>query len=571
MGSFPLSKRRTMGKNWILPEEKPKSDTIKDILAARGIHTPDEIAEFLSDKPGLTHDPFLMKGLREAAIRICKAAADGIHIVVYGDYDADGICSVSLLMEILGKLTDRVSYYIPSRFDEGYGLNKEALKTIRETGGELVITVDCGSVSYEEGMFAEEIGLEMIVTDHHNLNDQPVNCLLVNPKQAGCSYPERELSGCGVAFKVAQGLARLLEEQGEETIGKGDLNRALDLVAIATIGDIVPLTGENRTLVKYGLKTLNADRRPGLGALIRGIGLKPGLVTSDNVAYGIVPHLNAAGRMMDAETGVTLLLSQEEAERDQAVDALILANRERRKTQEEILQATLQTAEEEDREQWILVLDAGDAHEGITGIVAGKIKETYHKPTVIVTDSGDGLLKGTGRGIEGLDLYALLSKVQDLFLKFGGHPGACGFLMDRSDLPELRRRLNAAAKELYQNDTSVFRPKLHIDAVMRPQDIDRELIEALEKLEPFGHRNPKPIFCMREVVPERPVFLGEEGRHARFRAGMVDAILFQTASTFRDHLTAGRPLDLAGYLEFNRWNGKEKIQFVTTDLRWYNE
>lgn len=560
-----------MEKDWILSEAKPKSDLIKDILAARGINTPEEVAEFLSDKPGLTHDPFLMKGLREAAERIQKAAVEGTRIVIYGDYDADGICSVSLLMEILGKLTDRVSYYIPSRFDEGYGLNKEALKSIKEAGGELVITVDCGSVSYEEGKFAEELGLELIVTDHHNLNDRPVNCLLVNPKQTDCSYPERELSGCGVAFKLAQGLVRLSEELGEETIGKADLNRVLDLVAIATIGDIVPLTGENRTLVKYGLKTLNADRRPGLGELIRGISLKPGLVTSDNVAYGIVPHLNAAGRMMDAETGVTLLISQVEEERGRAVEALIKANRDRRKTQEEILQAIMQKAEEEDRDQWILIIDAGDAHEGITGIVAGKIKESYHKPTVIVTDSGDGLLKGTGRGIEGVDLYALLSKVKDLFIKFGGHPGACGFLMERRDLPELRRRLNAATEELYTSDAAVFRPKLYIDAVILPEDLDRELIETLEKMEPFGHKNPKPLFCMRGVVPERPVFLGDEGSHARFRAGGVDAILFQKASAHREHLTAGRPLDLAGHLEFNRWNGKEKIQFVTTDLRWYNE
>lgn len=560
-----------MEKDWILPEEKKKSDIIKAILEARGITSEQDVAEFLSDKPSLTHDPFLMKGLREAATRILKAAAEGTRIIIYGDYDADGICSVSLLMEILGKLSKYVSYYIPSRFDEGYGLNKEALKTIKEAGEELVITVDCGSVSYEEGIFAEEIGLELIVTDHHNLNERPVNCLLVNPKQADCSYPERELSGCGVAFKLVQGLARLSEELGEESISKSDLNRVLDLVAIATIGDIVPLTGENRTLVKYGLKSLNADRRPGLGELIRGISLKPGMVTSDNVAYGVVPHLNAAGRMMDAETGVTLLLSQVEAERKRAVEALIKANRDRRKTQEDILQATLQAAEEEDREQWILILDAGDAHEGITGIVAGKIKESYHKPTVIVTDSGDGLLKGTGRGIEGVDLYALLTKAQDLFIKFGGHPGACGFLMERRDLPELRRRLNAAAEELYHCDSTLFRPKLHIDAVIRPEDLDRELIEALERMEPFGQKNPKPIFCMREVVPERPVFLGDEGRHARFRAGGADAILFQQASAFRGHLTAGRPLDLAGHLEFNRWNGKEKIQFVTTDLRWYNE
>ena len=404
-----------MKKEWIFPEEKENNDVIQVILKKRGISGIEAAEEFLSDKPMLTHDPFLMKDMEASVDKILNAIISNRQICIYGDYDADGVCAVSLLTEILRKLSAKVTYYIPSRFEEGYGLNKEALKTIKEDGTDLIVTVDCGSVSFAEVEYAKEIGLDIVVTDHHNLNDKAVSCLLINPKQESCRYPERELSGCGVAFKLAQALQRRAVPSNREwsryrlktglcsaALTKKDLNEVLDLVAIATIGDIVPLTGENRTFVKYGIKNINKSRRPGLALLIEGAGLKAGEINSDNVAYVIVPHLNAAGRLLSAETGVTLLTSKNEAKLKEAAGLLINNNKERRRIQEETYEEAVSIIEQKHINDLFIIVDAPHAHEGIAGIAAGKIKEQYHKPSILITSSGKDKLKGSGRSIEGI-------------------------------------------------------------------------------------------------------------------------------------------------------------------------
>lgn len=277
---------------------------ILSLLESRGIREESEILEFLSNKPQKTYDPFLLLNLEAGVDFLLSAAAQKKKICIYGDYDADGVTSTCILFEVLSHLTDRLDYYIPSRFDEGYGLNKDALESLRNNGTDVVVTVDCGSTSFEEVEFAKSIGLSVIITDHHGITDRKPDCPVINPKQKECRYPFKDLAGCGVAFKLAQGI------QKKANLPKSVINQVLDLVAVGTVGDIVPLTGENRTMVKYGLNFLRRGARPGLRCLIEAIKLKPEAIRSDQVAFGIVPHLNAAGRMAHAKTGVSLLLSK---------------------------------------------------------------------------------------------------------------------------------------------------------------------------------------------------------------------------------------------------------------------
>jgi single-stranded-DNA-specific exonuclease len=565
-----------MERKWIFPDPGDDSgqDLITRLLARRGITDKKEISDFLSERPLLTYDPFLLKDGKESAERILETLGRHERICVYGDYDADGVCAVCLLLEILGKLGDGISYYIPSRFDEGYGLNREAIDVIKKSGAKLIVTVDCGSASASEVEYAENLGLSVIVTDHHNLNERPASCLLVNPKQTACAYPEKELSGCGVAFKLAQILQRLSEsyrDQIKRPLTKADLSAVLDLVAIATIGDIVPLLGENRSLVKYGLKVVNSGRRVGLAELIRVAGLSNGEIKAEQIAYGIVPHLNAGGRMLTADTGVALLTASTHAAAEEAAALLSENNRERRRIQEEDFEAVVKIVEQQGPNDLFLIIDSSDTHEGIAGIVAGKIKEKYYRPTILMTPAGDEYLKGTGRGIEGVDLYEMLSAGRRLFEKFGGHAGACGFLMKKENLPALREVLRTFAESIFQKDPGLFLPKLYIDEILRPEELDLITIKCLEGLEPYGHKNKKPVFCLQKLSLQQPVYMGDLQQHVRFTASGIACILFGRAAEYRPFFDLKCRVEICGYPDINRWNGMEKIQFVVLDMRCYND
>ena len=414
------------------------NNIIKTLLSKRGIDSEEEIQEFLSPKPRKTYDPLLLPDMEAGADLILHEIRNGSRIMIYGDYDADGITATTLMMSVLGHLMkDRpedLDYYIPSRFGEGYGLNPEAIRFIHDKGFDLIVTVDCGSVSKDEVRYAEELGMKVLVTDHHTITDTMAECLLINPKKPGSEYPFKELCGCGVAFKLAQTL------QKKAGLPKSILSEVLDLVAIGTIGDIMPLVDENRTLVKYGLKVINQGMRPGLKKLIAGAGLTPGNVSSENVGFIIVPHLNASGRIDDASLAVKLLLSEgNDRELSDIVDDIIFKNKERKRIQTETYRSCMELAENED----FMIIRCDDAHEGIAGIVAGKIKDHFYRPTVICMPSQgeEGLLKGTGRSIEGINLYEMLKKHEELFIKFGGHSGACGFTMKEEDFEELKKGL----------------------------------------------------------------------------------------------------------------------------------
>ena len=565
-----------MERKWIFPDftDDDEGDLITRLLRRRGITDKKIIGDFLSERPLLTYDPFLLKDGEKSARRIFEALGKQEKICIYGDYDADGVCAVCLLKEILEKLGDGISYYIPSRFDEGYGLNREAIDIIRESGAKLIVTVDCGSASAAEVEYAESLGLSVIVTDHHNLNDRPASCLLINPKQDSCAYPEKELSGCGVAFKLTQILQRLSEsyrEQIKRPLTKSDLSAVLDLVAIATIGDIVPLLGENRSLVKYGLKIVNSGKRMGLAELVRKAGLSAGEIKAEQIAYGIVPHLNAGGRMLTADTGVTLLTAASRSTAQEAAELLSENNKERRRIQEADFETAVKIVEEHYQEELVLVIDPADAHEGIAGIVAGKLKEKYYRPAIILTPVGNEYLKGTGRSIEGLDLYEMLSAGRHLFEKFGGHAGACGFLMKKENLQALREVLRTSAENTFRQSPELFLPKLYIDEILRPEDLDLITIKCLEGLEPYGHKNKKPVFCLRKLQLQQPVYMGELQQHVRFMASGLSCIMFGRAAEYRMFFENKDTVEVCGYPDINRWNGMEKIQFVVLDMRCYNE
>ena len=468
-------------------------------------------------------------------------------------------------MEVLSQLTNNLTYYIPKRFDEGYGLNKDALRKIKDAGVDLVITVDCGSVSYDEVEYAKSIGLKIVVTDHHTVTDQIADCIVINPMQPGCPYPFKHLAGVGVAFKLAQAIA------GETGLPKSVVNRTLDLVGIGTIGDIVSLTDENRTLAKYGIRAVNVSQRPGLETLIEGTGLHKGSISAENISFVIVPHLNASGRMEDARVAAGLMMTKSEEASKNGVEKLIGYNNERKRLQENTFVQCKERVETVFAEDHFIVIDLEHAHEGITGIVAGKIKETYHKPTIIVTSTGDDCLKGTGRSIEGVNIYQMLKENEDLFLRFGGHSAACGFTMKKQSLKELRARLNQQMDMLMAENPDLLEPALEADLILEGEDVSLALVEVLKKLEPFGCDNPRPLVQL-DVVPTGLRKMGAQNQFTKFTGILNDGrelqcVIFQNAENYDALLQKGEKISIIGTLGTQSWNGRTYLQITVTGAK----
>jgi len=537
---------------------------ILKLLNKRGIFNEDEIAEFLSLKPQKTYDPFLLLNMEAGVDLILSTIEKGEKICIYGDYDADGITSVCLLMKALSHLTENLVYYIPSRFDEGYGLNMSAIESIYNDGVKLVVTVDCGSTSHEEVKFAKELGLEVIITDHHNITCAIPDCIVINPKQSDCKYPFKQLAGVGVAFKLLQAI------QKKANMPKSVIMEALDLVAVGTIGDVAPLIDENRTLVKYGLKELNKLEKKGMKELANVICRKNEKINSESVAFTIVPHINAVGRMLSADTAAELFISDDEKIIARNVNKLVESNKERKEIQEETYRHCVEIVDAHLSKNKFLLICAPDAHEGIAGIVAGKIKEKYNKPTVIVTTSGD-VCKGTGRSIEGINIYELLKNFEDLFIKFGGHSGACGFSMKQDDFKILKTGIEDKMEEIFKSDPHIFDENFDFDMELSEQDVTVSLGELIECLAPFGHQNKKPTFCINNVKHEKVSFMGDEGIHLRFTGvdlagGMLQYVLFNKAKEYKDMIYAYENMNVLGTIEVQTWNGAKRVQFIVEKL-----
>lgn len=529
-----------------------------ELLNKRGLETEEEITEFLSDKPKKTYDPFLLLNMEAGVDLLLSSIENDEKICIYGDYDADGITSTAVLMEVFSHLTDRLTYYIPSRFTEGYGLCCSALDKIKAAGVDLVVTVDCGSVSCEEVEYAKKIGLKILVTDHHTVTDRIADCIVINPMQPGCPYPFKHLAGVGVAFKFAQAVADMTG------LDKRIINRTLDLVGIGTIGDIVSLTDENRTLAKYGIRALNVSGRKGLTRLAESTGLTMGKITSENISFILTPHLNAAGRMESASRAAALMLEKDDEKAADGVDFLTRCNAQRKKVQEETYRLCRKLIDERYRDDLFLVIDLADAHEGITGIVAGKLKETYRRPAIIVTPTADGCLKGTGRGIEGINLYQLLKENEPLFKRFGGHAAACGFTMKQEHLQTLRENLNKAMELCCAEDPQIFERKLSAELTLSAEEVTTELAENFELLEPCGCDNPAPqvrVFLYPKGIKK----MGSSGQYTRFTGVLDDGrelscVIFKDVEEYDELLSGGRRLQVVGALKVQTWNNRKYLQ-----------
>jgi len=546
-------------------------DAVIKILERRGVPK-EQMEDFFAEMPKTTYDPFKMNDLKEAVLRLLDAAAKGKRICVYGDYDADGVTSTTLMFSVLKHFTDNVRYFIPSRFVDGYGLNNEAIDRLHEDGVELLLTVDCGSTSLAEIGHAKELGMEVIVTDHHTPGPEAPACLFVNPKRSDNTYPYRELCGCGVAFKIAQGIVRISELRGDDRFTRADMNELLDLVAIATVADVVSLLDENRTLVKYGLMYINDHRRQGLNVLLEALHIYDRKISSEDIAFIIAPHINALGRMQSADLGVELLLGDKSKEElKKLAQAMVDNNAERKAVQDDTRKICMESIEKGGCGDLMPIIFAPGAHEGVAGIVAGNLKESLYKPVCIVTPIGDGLLKGTGRSVPGVNMHGLFSVCSGLFTRFGGHAGACGFTLPEENLEAFRSAMQEEMQKLLDAQPELLTEKLYIEKVLSSGEKNLAFADMLAKLEPFGESNERPLFCMLNAGVVSTYYMGVERQHVRFTVMTgdsipVECILFRKAAEYSSILYRGASVDVAGELSVNEYSGR-KLQMIVRDLK----
>ncbi len=532
---------------------------ILEIIESRGIGE-EMFDEFFSPKPRLAYDPFLLANMREGVDLLLKAVDEGRHIVIYGDYDVDGITSTALLMKVIGSLTENVSYYIPSRLDEGYGLHMESIDRIRDDGGEFIVTVDCGSSSAEETAYAHSLGIETLVTDHHNMSGRRAEGLIINPRMEGDTYPFKGLAGVGVAYKLALAVAR------ERSVPGPLMAEMLELATVGTIADIMPMTDENRTLVKCGLRSIHLGcRNRGLRELIDRSAPDYKNLKASDISFGIAPKINASGRLGDAALGVRLLLSDDEREIRDCCNELIEANRERRRLQDDAYETGSGMLDDELNKGDFVIVEINDSHEGVLGIVAGKLREKINRPVVVISRNGD-TYKGTGRSIAAVNLYEMLDKYRDRFISFGGHSAACGFTIAADRMDQLREDLNRDIRMKLDESPELFEEIHASDAEIDPDEVDLALAEALQLLEPCGKDNEMPVFVIRNAEVRGWRFLKDDDKMARFSietsdGRSVDSVIFRNAAEAYEAVNEGR-VDIYCNIEINTWRDVRKAQVI---------
>ncbi|MEV2728312.1 single-stranded-DNA-specific exonuclease RecJ [Paenibacillus larvae] len=533
------------------------------LLALRGITTPEAAESFSHSRQDGFHDPFLMKDMKKAVDRIRLAVEHKEFIRIYGDYDADGVTSTSLVMFLLRKIKARFDYYIPHRVREGYGLNRQAVEKAAEDGVDLIITVDTGVSAVEQVTYIQELGMDVIVTDHHEPPDiLPQPLALVNPKQADCPYPFKHLAGVGVAFKLAHALLDRVPEE------------LLELVAIGTVADLMPLHGENRTIVKMGLKRMQQSAFPGIRALLKIAGIESQQVTSTHLGFAVGPRLNASGRLGSANNSVELLITGDSGRANELAQLLDELNQERQRIVREINEEALAiTAEQVQKGNTFLVVAKPDWNEGVIGIVASKIVETYYRPTIVFSMNDEsGLAKGSARSIESFDMYENLTACRELLEHFGGHRSAAGMTIKQEHIDALHRQLDHQAKALLGPDDLV--PVIRADAACHLKDVPLGWIEQLQKLEPFGASNPSPQFIVENLRLTDLRLLGRDKKHMKLVLSesqgestvQIEALGFGKAH-LSELISPTARLDVLGELGINEWNGIRRPQLTLKDLR----
>lgn len=536
------------------------------LLFNRGLVSMAQIQAFLEGRYLETADPFLLPDMEKAVARIEEAIDRHERIIVYGDFDADGVTATVLLVEALrglGLSREQAQPYIPDRVDEGYGLNKEALTHLKEEkGATLVISVDCGIRSVEEVRHAQQIGLDMIVTDHHSLGRElPPAVALINPKRQDSRYPERMLAGVGIAFKLAQALREALPARAAFSE-----DALLDLVALGTVADLAPLQGENRMLVMSGLEVLNRCERPGVSALAKISGLTPGQITAENIGFGLGPRINAAGRLAHAYDAARLLAVNNMLLAERYAHALNELNQERRTlTQRLSKQAESMVSDEEP----ILIAAHPGFVSGVVGLVASRLAEKHYRPAIVM-EQGDEESRASCRSIPGFHITEALDEVSHLLERHGGHAQAAGFTIRNENLEQFRAELNkVATAKLAEVD---LKPTLEIDAELRLDQIDWALQGQLAQLEPTGQENSTPVFVSRNVQVLRHRAVGQEGAHLQLE--VTDGRMGVKGIAFRQGAWAPllpRTLDLVYTIGVNEWNGRRNLQLVVQDIQPANQ
>ncbi len=533
------------------------SKILAQILINRGIKTKDEAGEFLNVKLDHLLNPYAFSDMHKAVGLIKKAVKNKEKVMVFGDYDVDGITSTTLLKFALAKVGLDAIHYLPHRLKEGYGLNKNILHFIREKNVKVLITADCGISNHQEIKELRRHNIEVVIIDHHEppASGLPPASSIINPKLEGCGYKYRDLAGVGVAYKFCQ------------AITNESLFEDLDLVSLGTIADVVPLTGENRVIVKEGLVRLSDTKRIGLKALIESSGIKDKKITSTFVSYILGPRLNASGRMDSAEIALNLLMSQEETEAENLVRIIETHNRQRQKIESKILEEAQGLIDKEInfKDHKIIVIAKEDWHPGVLGIVASKLVDRFYRPTIVISLDYD-LCKGSGRSIKNFHLFQALSECKDLLETFGGHAYAAGLLITKDNIEDFKKNINRLAKEKLLLEDLL--PSLDIDMELALSDLNEDIIMELEALEPFGTANPEPLFYTRNLrLKGRPQVLGRNTLKFWVTDGNItyQAIGFGLSS-FQDSLINADYFDLVYSPRMDNWQGEGSVLLEIKDI-----
>lgn len=539
---------------------------LRQILFNRGYADQTSALNFLSASPPANSNPENMLGMKAAVTRLVSAISNGELIAIYGDYDADGVTATALLVQLLSALDAQVEGYIPNRFDEGYGLNNEALDTLKERGASLVVTVDCGVRSIGEVQHAKDQGLDLIISDHHHPGEQlPPALAVINPKQDGDPYPDKNLAGVGIAYKLGIALLEKMRHNGNQLAQAFDETLLLDLVALGTVADLAPLTSENRSLVRHGLKVIRQPRRQGLQALIGVCGLLPRRIQASDIGFVLGPRLNAAGRLDSALASFDLLTTKSINEAGYLAQQLDNQNRERQKITRDNQAIAEEIALTEEPDSMLLFAADPGFNPGIVGLVASRLTEQYYRPA-IVANYGETFTRGSCRSIPEFHITDALDQCEELMEHHGGHAAAAGFTVRNENLDELVTRLRAIADEKLSGLD--LRPVMHADLEIQLSNLVPEIIDQLEILQPTGYGNPQAVFVSRELKVNDHRLVGRDGSHLKMTVS--DGWVTYDAIAFRQgHWHADMPLfvDLMYTFEKNEFNGKENLQLKVRDIK----
>ena len=542
-----------------IAKEHNISELLSAILVNRNITDKKDIDVFLNPTRKDFHNPYLMPDMEQAVDRILMAIDKKEKVIIYGDYDVDGITSITILKKFLKERGLDVGYYIPNRLDEGYGLNKEAVEKIANEGYTLIITVDCGISGIEEIKYAYEKGMEVIVTDHHEpLEELPKCVAVIDCKRKDNKYPFKNLAGCGVVFKLTQAISQKLN------LDEKDYLKYLDIVCVGTISDIVPLVDENRVIAKLGLKLVEQTRNPGLKALLVASGYKE--VNSNTVSFGIAPRINACGRMGKEEEALKLFLTENIVEAGNITDKLNKYNRERQEIEKRIFEEALSKIEKQHLDQNnVIVVGSENWHHGVIGIVASKITELYFKPSILICFEGsEG--KGSGRSIPGFDLHEALCESSEYLEKYGGHEMAVGLSLKKENFQKFADKFEEIAKKAH---TEEIESVINIDEEITLKDVNIETVESLKALEPFGEANKLPVFIYKNLKIDSIRALSE-GKHLKLTLKdgntIINGIGFNMGK-YAEEFRISDKIDVLGVLEINSFNGRDTIQINMRDIR----